>query len=232
MSSLVPLPRRPKFPKGRLFYQTAAVALAVIALVEFFGTPKHLRQKVELFVGIVILSALITVAPFCRRFAVYLWRAAALLESVPDRLRTERDNTWIAVETNAVFADGDISILRMRLVDERVSAYLSVGSLQGVKVGQQFEIVAVPDMERYGVVTAADVSEETCWAELHPTEGQTSFGDQMRARLKSGELQAPAGYEVRPYMFEAYRRVLTYINEAAKNGGTQTTFTEGKHERT
>jgi hypothetical protein len=227
VTALRALPKKPVFPLARLVVQAAVTALAVIGGVEWFGTPEHFGAKVEIFLLIVGLSVAVVVAPYCYRLLKFVWEAVKLVPTVDERIRVERANTWRAVQTNSRFANVEISMLRMKLSGTGVRVLLNVGELQAVQAGQQFEIVAVPDMETYGVVTVAEPGDENSWCELEPNEGQPGFMEQMRERLKKGDLLPPAGYQARPFMADSYRHVLE--SSIAQTGaiGSQTAFTEG-----
>lgn len=176
-----------------------AVALAAGVLQWFFPTSPT-SEKLTILVVVTIGSALLFVVPFALNWITFVRQVVSERGSFPERLRQMRVGTWLAVETNALLSEVEISILRLKMEKQAVFFLLNVGARQGVREGMQFEVVAVPDMEIYGICRVLEAGEESTWVRLEEGEGRAEFASQMLTRLQSGEVAAPKGFAVRPLM--------------------------------
>lgn len=187
---------------------TSVAAVSAITVLAWFVQPHSFLTKVWIFVALVGAIACTVLVPYVIGFARYVRATMTAYSQIPQQINEVRTSTWIAVRTNLILGDYPIDILRLKLDQDFILFLLDVGSYLGVEENMQFEIVAVPDMEVYGVIRVFQVEEEKSWCVLEPTEGRPDFVDQMKERLKSGELAPPSGYEVRPFMAAAFQYVI------------------------
>jgi hypothetical protein len=191
-----------------------AVAIAIGVLQWFFPT-SDTRVKLKILTVVIVGSALIVVVPFVVDWIRFVRRVISDHAGFPERLRQMRTGTWLAVETNALLSEVEISTLRLKMEGEDVFFLLSVGTRQGVRQDMQFEVVAVPDMEIYGICRVLVPSEETTWALLEHGEGRVEFVDQMVTRLQAGDVEPPRGFAVRPLMAGSWAYVATAFHRQA-----------------
>jgi hypothetical protein len=191
---------RPRLPIRRLVVGTpGAVALAAGVLQWFFPTSPT-SVKLKILVVVTLASAVLVVAPFVVAWISFVRQVISEHALFPERLRQMRVRTWLAVETNALLSEVEISILRLKTEEQSVFFLLNVGTRQGVREDMQFEVVAVPDMEIYGVCRVLEAGEESTWTRLEDGEGRPEFAGQMLTRLQSGDVEPPKGFAVRPLM--------------------------------
>ena len=220
---------RPTFPWRRVVGTGSGVAAACIGVLHFFIAEATFWTKVKATAVLVVIVVVVLSGPYVWRLFRYVREALRLADGLQDLLRATRAQTWLAMETNTLFGGAKLDILRLNSDETSVLALVNVGAAQGVKKAMQFEIVAIPDLELYGVVTVEQVMEEGAWCRLSSDEGKPSFEQQMRNRLAAGEVLPPKGYQVRPYMSNSYRFVLQSLveNEAL---GSQSAFVARREE--
>jgi hypothetical protein len=211
------MPARPTFSVRQLVTSGIVGVLGALGILGFVVTEDDFWPRVWIFLAVVAVVILAALAPYAYRWIEYIRGAVAIVPTLEDRLRDERGRTWLALETNALLGEMDITMQGLRLVDNNVQIHINVGSFQGVREGMQFEIVAPPDMDVYGVMRVVDAREEYAWCDLEETEGRDTFATRLRTRLAGADLTPPPGYEVRPFMTNAYRRtneiVVTAVRE-------------------
>lgn len=193
---------------------TAVTATAAIGVIAWFVQPRDFVDKVLVFVGLVGVIAATILVPYLYRLVSYVQGAVSAFEGIPAQINAVRIATWRAVQTNATFDGYPIDIQRLKLHEGFVLFLIDIGEYEGVESDMQFEIVAVPDMEVYGVIRAFQVKEESTWCVLDESEGRSEFATQMRDRLAGGDITPPGGYEVRPFMAAAYQYVMAQVGPA------------------
>lgn len=190
---------------------TAAAAAASIGVIAWFIQPHHFWTKVWVFAAMVGAIALSILASYLYKLFVYAKQTMVAYEALPQQIQGVRTSTWVAVQTNLLLSDYPIDILRLKLDEAFILFLIDVGSYLGAQTGMEFEIVAVPDMEVYGVIRVFQVEEEKSWCVLEEGEGRSDFYDQMKQRLRAGDVAPPAGYQVRPFMAAAFQYVVNSV---------------------
>lgn len=209
------MPPRPTFSLKRFFVSAGVGIAGAIGFVDLFVTSDDFLTRLGIGAAVVALVVAALFAPFIAAWGIYVWKVICLAPGVPDLLRAERSRTWLAVEANAALQAEEITMTNIREEGSELHVLLNVGSAQRVRASMQFEIVAVPDMDVYGVVEAEDVREQTTWCRLLADEGKAEFPDRLRKRVAEGDLVPPLGYAVRPFMAGAYTHTMDSIATAS-----------------
>jgi hypothetical protein len=197
----------PRFPR-QFFVYVITGTVAAVGIASWLVPATHFWAKVEIIAILVAAIMVAALLPYGLRVFLHTRRALRTLAELPELLRAVRAETWLAFETNALLGGGaEIVVQRLKSEGSDVLFLLNVGVAQGMRPEMMFELVAVPDMEIYGVMRASHVTEEMSWCTLDPGEGKAEFVEQMLTRLDAGEVAPPPGYEVRPFMRDAYQHL-------------------------
>jgi hypothetical protein len=183
-------------------------AAGVIGAIQWFGAPERLRDKVAVFVGILLLGLLAVGLPYGLRLWRFARQAMHTLEDLPEIARRSRGEAWKAINTNLMLRDSPLTILQFDEREGQLYALLDEGSFIGIERGMQFEIITLPNEEVHGVVTAGEVAEESTWCMPLDGEGRPDFWPRIRRRVGQADMTCPPNLQVRPFMANAYDNIV------------------------